>query len=225
MTSPWPDDLALAQAASRGEADAIRALETTYAPAITAVCRRFASRGHGEDDLRQILRDKLLVGDAPALALYNGEGALGTWLRVIATRLFIDLGRRKDRTREALVDDGLADAIAPDDPTFALIKAEYRGAVAAALRAAVAELAPGDRHLLRQHLVGGLTIDQLAAVLGIHRATAARRIATAREQLAAATRTRLAEHLRLDARELAEVFALVVSQIDLSMRTLLASKR
>jgi RNA polymerase sigma-70 factor (ECF subfamily) len=103
------------------------------------------------------------------------------------------------------------------------VKAESRDAVAAAMVDAAKQLEPGDRHLLRQHLVAGLSIDQLGAVLGIHRATAARRITRAREQLVAGTRKELARRLQLDGRELDDVIGLVMSRLDVSIAKLLAS--
>jgi RNA polymerase sigma-70 factor, ECF subfamily len=90
---------------------------------------------------------------------------------------------------------------------------------------AAKQLEPGDRHLLRQHLVAGLSIDQLGAVLGIHRATAARRITRARERLAADTRAELARRLALAPEELDEVIGLVMSRLDVSLGQLLASDR
>jgi len=195
-------------------------LERVCAGTINAACRRFEGKGHTAEDLKQILRTKLFVDGA--IAEYNGQGSLESWLRVIATRLFIDLGRRKDRARETPADE--IEAIAHDDLALDLVKAEYRGAVATALDQAAHALEAGDRHLLRQHLVAGLSIDQVGAVLGIHRATAARRIARAREQLATKTRELVAAQLKLDDRELAELFGLVVSKLDLSLRRLLATK-
>jgi len=219
-------EFALAVASARGSAYAINELERMYATSIGFACRRFAGRGHSEDDLRQILRTKLFVAEPdrpPTIALYNGQGSLESWIRVTATRLFIDLGRRKDRARETASDPSELDAIEPRDLALDVIKAEYRGAVAAALDEAARQLEPGDRHLLRQHLVAGLSIDQLGAVLGVHRATAARRIARAREMLINKTRDLVAQQLQLDDKELAELFGLVVSKLDISMRRLLAT--
>src|SRR5688572_5919507 len=108
------EDHALAVAAGRGNADAIETLEEKYGQTLGFVCRRFAGKGHTEDDLRQILREKLFVATpehAPTIAQYNGAGSLESWLRVIATRLFIDLGRRKDRAREASSDPTTLDAV------------------------------------------------------------------------------------------------------------------
>src|SRR5438270_2415309 len=128
-----------------------------------------------------------------------------------ATRLFLDLAKLKDRARELPgSDSGIAALPDPSDLGLELIKLEYRAAVRAAIGQAARQLAPGDRHLLRQHFVAGLTIDQLAVALGIHRATAARRIGKAREQLAAATRDELAAKLAIAPDELSDVFGLVV---------------
>src|SRR5262249_35211885 len=135
-------------------------------------------------DLRQVLREKLYVarpGERPKLAEYAGQGKLASWLRITAVRVFLDLGKRKDRAREPPAADGELAMPDPRDLSLEVIKAEYRAAVGQAMRDAAAQLAPADRHLLHQHFVAGLSIDQLGAALGIHRATAARRVTRARE--------------------------------------------
>lgn len=220
-------ELALAVAAATGSSRAITELERVHAGTLDATCRRFAGRGHGVDDLRQLLRAKLFVadaGEAPRITLYNGQGSLDSWLRVTATRLFIDLGRRKDRPREISEDPNELEIAEVIDLELELVKAEYRSAVTSAMVRAARELPPGERHLLRQHLAAGLTIDQLAAVLGIHRATVARRIARARDALTTRTRELVAVTLNIDDRELGELFGLVVSKIDVSLRKLLATR-
>ncbi|HEY5925851.1 MAG TPA: sigma factor-like helix-turn-helix DNA-binding protein, partial [Kofleriaceae bacterium] len=120
-------------------------------------------------------------------------------------------------------DTGIQAMCDPVDLGLELIKQEYRAAVRAAIEQAARGLAPGDRHLLRQHFVTGLTVDQLAAALGIHRATAARRIVKAREQLAATARDELATKLAIPAHELGEMFGLVVSRLDVSISRVLAT--
>ena len=222
-----PGDLVLALAASRGQAVAIEELERTFRTALDSTCRRFASAAHSADDLKQILRTKLFVAEpdkAPKIADYAGQGYLENWLRVTAVRIFLDLAKRKDRAREGrATDDDVLALPDPRDLALDVVKAEYRTAVAAAMHDAAKRLEPGDRHLLRQHFVGGLSIDQLGAVLGIHRATAARRIARAREHLVAATRAELARRLQLDPAELDDVIGLVMSRLDVSIGKLLAS--
>ncbi|MBK9030779.1 MAG: sigma-70 family RNA polymerase sigma factor [Myxococcales bacterium] len=220
-------DLALAVAASAGDRVAVAAFERAHGPVLDAVARRFAGGDHSVEDLRQIALGHLLVaapGRGPKLADYAGLGFLDNWLRVTAVRLFLDLGRRKDRAREAPVDDDVVAALAaPGDLALDHLKSEYRGVVAAALQLAARGLEPGDRHLLRQHLAHGMTIDHLAAALGIHRATVARRITRARERMLAAARAELAARLRLPDDELASVIRLAASGFDVSVARLLAS--
>ena len=216
-------DLALATAAAAGSREAIATIARTYAPAIDGACHRFAGEGYTVDDLRQILHTKLFVTappDPPRIASYDGLGSLANWIRITAIRLFIDVTRRKDRQREVLSDETPVLAAATD-LALQLIKAEYRGVVATALGDAVAALAQRDRYLLREHLVHRMSIDELGAALGIHRATAARRVAAARAELAATTRRLVAERLSLADAELGDVYALVASGLDVSIGGLL----
>lgn len=221
-------DLAVAVAASRGSEQAINELERAHRTTIDATCRRFAGPGQTADDLKQILRAKLFVsepGKQPKIGDYAGQGFLDNWLRVTAVRVFLDLQKRKDRTRETPAEDDDVMALPqPGDLALDVVKAEYRTAVTAAMHEGARLLEPGDRHLLRQHLVVGLSIDQLGPVLGIHRATAARRIARAKEQLVAETRRQLALKLKLDERELDDVIGLVMSRLDVSIGKLLATR-
>jgi RNA polymerase sigma-70 factor (ECF subfamily) len=221
-------DLAVASAAAKGSQSAIAELERAHRQTIDAACRRFAGPGQTSDDLRQILRTKLFVaepGKQPKIADYAGQGFLDNWLRVTAVRVFLDLTKRKDRTRESSAeDDDILALPNPGDLQLDVVKAEYRTAVAEAMHEGAQQLEPGDRHLLRQHFVQGLSIDQLGAVLGIHRATAARRITRAREQLVVETRKQLALKLKLDESELDEVIGLVMSRLDVSIAKLLATR-
>lgn len=221
-------DLALALATARGSPAAIAELERAFRSTIDSACRRFASASQTVDDLRQILRARLFVaepGKQPKIADYSGQGFLENWLRVTAVRVFLDLEKRKDRAREAPAGEDAVLALAePGDLELDLVRAEYRAVVAEALRDAARALEPGDRHLLRQHLGNGLSIDQLAAVLGIHRATAARRIARAKAHLADETRRLIGARLAVAAGELDDVIALVTSRLDISIGRLLATR-
>jgi RNA polymerase sigma-70 factor (ECF subfamily) len=220
-----PGELALAQAASRGHPEAIATLERDHRGLLDGVCSRYASPALPVADLRQILREKLYVappGERPKLADYAGQGKLASWLRITAVRVFLDLARRKDRAREAPASDGELAMPDPRDLSLEVIKAEYRAAVAEAMRDAAARLDLADRHLLHQHFVAGLSIDELGVALGIHRATAARRVARARETYLGEIRALLAARLRLSSEELDGVIGMVLSRLDVSISKLLA---
>lgn len=221
------EELVLATMAARGHAAAIAEVEQRYAKVLTTVCRRFATPREPAEDLLQSLRGRWFVGEgdrAGRLADYSGQGSLEGFLRVTAVRWFLDLGKRKDRAREVLAGSTpVLEHAALGDLELSIIKAEHREQVTRALHRAASALAPGDRLLLRQHVVDGLTIDQLAAALGLHRATAARRVASARDKLASETRRELQRSLALDEQELGELLAQTMSQLEVSLRKLLAS--
>jgi RNA polymerase sigma-70 factor (ECF subfamily) len=222
-----PVELALAQVASHAHpaaAIAIDRLERDHRGVIDAMCWRFATAVHSVADLRQILREKLFVappGERPKLAEYAGQGQLASWLRITAVRVFVDLGRRKDRAREAPSADAELAMPDPGDLSLEVIKAEYRAAVGQAMRDAAAGLPAADRHLLHQHFVAGLSIDELGVALGIHRATAARRLARAREAYVDDIRGLLAARLRLSRDDLDGVIGLVLSRLDVSISRVL----
>jgi RNA polymerase sigma-70 factor (ECF subfamily) len=219
-----PVQLALAQAASRGHPAAIAMIERDFRSMLDALCWRYTSPGHSVADLRQILREKLYVGPPdgnPKLADYAGHGELASWLRVTAVRALLDLGKRKDRAREAPHHDAALAMPDPGDLSLEVIKAEYRQVVAEAMREAAAQLDLADRHLLHQHFVAGLSIDELGVALGIHRATAARRVARAREAYVGDVRAVLATRLRLPPGELDDVIGMVLSRLDVSIPRLL----
>ena len=97
------------------------------------------------------------------------------------------------------------------------------GDIKTAFEAAVKDLEPRDRTMLRFHLVEGMTIDDVARLYQIHRATAARQIEKARDKVASGVRRSLARATGIHADELRELEELVTSQLDLSLSRVLAS--
>jgi RNA polymerase sigma-70 factor (ECF subfamily) len=171
------------------------------------------------DDVKQVLRVQLLVprdGRPAGIAGYRGKGPLRGWVRITATRELIRHQRK--RAREAPsnrpLDEALGDA---GDPLLSQLKAEYRTEFATALREAIAELGAEDRTLLRQQIVDQLSIDEIGAAFGVHRATAARWLQRARGALVTATRGRLAARLKVSVDEIDSVIRLVQSQLDASV--------
>lgn len=174
------------------------------------------------DDFVQTMRTKLFVADPPRIAEYRGTGALKSWLRVVATRVLIESARRAKRT-VALDEPGALPLEAPgDDSEMAYLKGRYAIEVKAAFEEAARALDAEERNVLREHYAGKLGIDQLAAVHGIHRATAARRLASAREAVLRRTRQILTERLRLSHGELESVVRLVESRMHVTVERVFA---
>jgi RNA polymerase sigma-70 factor, ECF subfamily len=218
--------LATAPAADLVLAAACTAQEPTAHAAFDAVLGEVDAAGASTrstrdlvDDVKQVLRVQLLIardGKPPGIVGYRGKGPLRGWVRITATRELIRHQRKRARESptERPLDEAIGDA---GDPMLSQLKAEYRTEFATALREAITELGAEDRTLLRQQIVDQLSIDEIGAAFGVHRATAARWLQRARGSLVTATRGRLAARLKLSVDEIDSVIRLVQSQLDASV--------
>lgn len=225
------DDLYLATAALARAPDAILTFQRRYAPEIGSVASRFDSHRLTRDDLTQSLHALLLVGNppkvAPKLERYTGTGPLYSWLRVTASRHFIDLTRSPtysppdvplvDELLTVLVDHG-------DDLETQFLKDTYRSQFKRAVAHAVDELDAEQRILLRQSFIERQSIDALSQVHGVHRATVARRIQRARDELFALSRKSMMQELQLEEAQFTSIFNLIQSRLDVSIQRLLTQK-
>lgn len=216
----------LAVACRAGDLAALRHLDRLLVPVVNAIVSKSRGVAIEAEDLRQLVSQRLLVGEPgrpPKIDEYLGQGELTGWLRVVATRLWVDVARKRSGNEAVHDDERAAEALFAQggDPELDYLKAHYRLEFARAFREALAALDPGDRTLLRQHLVERLGIDQLAVAHGVHRATAARRVQAAKEALLADTRRRLMQALSLGRAELESVMRMIESQLHVSVARLL----
>jgi RNA polymerase sigma-70 factor (ECF subfamily) len=219
-------DLWLACACCRGDSRAIAAFERAYAQEIRGALRRLRDQALLPDDFRQILRHRLFVGDGsagPAIARYSGHGNLGAWVRVTSMRTALNATRNKPPPDRPPDDEDLFEfEPSPDDPELDHLKRTYRDAFRHAFLETVASLPASDRTLLRQSVIHGLTVRELARIHGVHHATVARRIAAAREELLAGTRRILVQRLAVSPRELDSIMHLIQSRLEVSLARALA---
>ncbi|MFT3698698.1 MAG: sigma-70 family RNA polymerase sigma factor [Kofleriaceae bacterium] len=213
------DDLEWARLLAAGDRVALARYEAELVPVIAGQLRK---QGYTDDaiaDVQQALRARLFVGDGdgPAIARFEGRAALKSWVLIAAVR---EATRARDKAkREPAVDDDALIALADradasrDDPA----KQRYRDVFKAAFRSALATLAPRDRVLLRMAVIDQLTVDQIGAIQGVHRATAARWIDRARDQLAAQIKKQFMAALGADPFETQEVLTWMQSRIELSL--------
>jgi RNA polymerase sigma-70 factor (ECF subfamily) len=150
---------------------------------------------------------------------------LRAWVGIAAARTALMMRRSQKRAREIAEDDwtGSLAMISTNNPELELLKRQYAAAFSVALRDAVGELDPRLRTALKMSYVDGLTIDEIGTIYVVHRATAARWIQKACEEVFERTRTLLAERLALTPSELDRMNAMVRSQIDVSLSQLLPS--
>lgn len=218
-------DRRLAEACAAGDSAAIAELERLYFSQMGAAVTRVLGSSAERDDALQTIRRKLLVGEAgkPArIGEYAGRGSLAGWLRVVAVRTAISMKRGAKREQRTDSDEPLLDIPAVESAELGTLRARYKDEFKAAFQASLAALSPRDRNVLRLSYLDGLNIDQIGAVYRVHRATVARWLAAAREQLFDATRERLSEKLGLTPSEFTSIVALVRSHVDLSLHRYLA---
>jgi RNA polymerase sigma-70 factor (ECF subfamily) len=214
------DDLYLACGCVAGDPAALAGFEELCGSALATAIASAGISPPDRADLAQIVRQRLLVapeGGAPRIASYSARGSLHAWVRVVATREALRMQSREVREVSA-ADHEIETMIASeDDAEVRYLKRLYREEFKAAFHAAIDAIDARSRLLLRQSMVDGLGIDQLAALHGVHRATAARWIQAARQDVFSATQRELTRRLRLNKAELASVIRLIQSQLDITL--------
>ncbi|MBX3261002.1 MAG: sigma-70 family RNA polymerase sigma factor [Labilithrix sp.] len=213
-------DLVLARACAAGDPAALAHFDATYRSEMIAALSTLRAPRDFVDEVMQSVREKLFVGPSPKILEYGGRGALRAWLRAVVVRSALNARRRRiSEPKPSADDDRLLDVAAASsgDPEIAEIVAKYGDTYKRAVHEALAELTTEDRNILRLSLLEGLSIDGIAQIYGVHRATVARRIARARESVAEGARRRLGERTRLDLSELASVTRACRTELDLSL--------
>jgi len=213
-------DLYLAYACSVADTRALAAFDGHFITKVDAFVARVDSSPEFAAEVRQNLRTRLLVSDdgsPPRIARYSGQGPLGAWLRMAAMRVALDLKRARGCVLAA---DRVPEVADRANPEVQLLKKRYASEYQAALREAWSRLSVRERSVLRQHFVDGNSIDQVATVFQVHRATAARWINAAQEHLLDHVLSILGDRLRLPQSELQSIARLVQSELHLSLNHL-----
>lgn len=214
-------DLFLACACARGIPSAILAFRRSYGTVIDGVLLQRNAAQHLADDARQILEQRLLIGDGPGarpkIADYRGLGPLKSWVASSAARVLSTLRRSASRKREIAEPTSDFQFGVELDPELLYLKQRYGSEVQRAIVEALDELSARDRTLLRLHLVERATIDVLGGMYAVNRATAARWLAAARRSLAESARSKLRARLQLTESQCDSLVALVDSELHVSV--------
>jgi len=211
-------DLFLAFHGSRGERLAVEQVKQLLEEQRGALRKTGSPAQMIDELLAELPADLLAARDAapPRIRGYAGKGPLGAWLRVVALRALVDR-RRRAGGAAGDSDEQVATLAADDDPELAMLRRMYKGELEAAFVEAFRALAADERLLLRQSHIDGLGIDRLALIHGIHRATAARRLAAARTRLFEQIRKILSARLKIGHDTFASIVRLVRSELAVSI--------
>jgi RNA polymerase sigma-70 factor (ECF subfamily) len=219
-------ELALALGCASGHPAALAEFDQRFSAELRAALQRVDPSPGFVDEALQAVRERLFLRrdrSAPKISTYAGTGALSGWVRAVALRVAINL--RRGSAPDVPLDERLAAGLSASGPgpELHLIKSQYREAFQQAFRAALGTLTDQELNVLRLHFVSGLSLDKLAEMYQVHRATIARWVARARERLMLSTHRELQSRLNVEADELHRILELVRSQLAITLTRALAS--
>jgi RNA polymerase sigma-70 factor (ECF subfamily) len=185
------DDLSLVASARAGDDEAFRALVVRYQRKVYAVALGIVK----DPDTAWDVAQEAFVRVHEHLAEFKGESAFSTWVFRITTHLGIDAVRRErtglkddvDDVREADLTDageGILSTGLGTDPQAGALRRELVGKIEEALAA----LPEKHRTILVLREIEGLSYEELAERLGIHKGTVMSRLFHARKKMQAALR-------------------------------------
>jgi len=198
------DDLCLIVACEFGDEKAWNELVERFSATVRSAARSASSNEDAAEDLAQSiwaelygLRTRKDGKTASKLAYYSGRGSLAGWLRAVVAQLAVDSYRKQARLVQA-DEDGDLDRLARETPmtelqTAAASTGQNPEQVVSnrfaerdmqnALHTAVKELTPEDRLLVKLYYFDNLRLHEAGKVLGVHEATASRRLTKVHTQL------------------------------------------
>ena len=211
-------DLYLCCACVEAQPEALRAFESEGLGVAKAAIARINREADFVQDTLQEVWDKLLLGPEPRVKQYAGRGPLKAWVRVTATRVALDRNRAQGRLAGRQVELSEQLAARGMSPEAQLTKARFGPAFAQALRGAVSALSAQERNVLRMHVSGQCSIDEIGRAYNVHRATAARWLDRARTQLHESVRQELCiGRDKLTASEFKSLAAMMGGELELSL--------
>lgn len=180
------DDLSLVQRAKAGETGAFRDLVVRYQRKVYAVALGIVK----DRDLAWDVAQEAFVRVHRHLAEFKGDSSFSTWVFRIATHLSIDSLRRErsrsrdelDDVRESDLEDGGEGILATrlgTNPQESALRRELLGKIQEAL----AELPEKHRTILVLRELEGLSYEELAERLGLHKGTVMSRLFHARKKM------------------------------------------
>lgn len=210
-------DLFLSAAASLADPEAIAVIERRLLPAAAEAIARVRSDAAFVEEAQRDLRELLLGAAQPKIVEYSGRSSLLAWIRVVATRYALNrlssresvLARKDELTHRLVQQYFRGDAL--------IMSGKHAELFRRALSGAVSGLDSRDRNVLRMHLVGRCSPDQIGRAYSVHGATAAAWLKSTKQHLVERVSRELREReAALSDEEFESLSRLVRSQLDLT---------
>jgi RNA polymerase sigma-70 factor, ECF subfamily len=190
------DDLCLIVACEQGNQQAWSDLVERFSVTVRSAARSASSNEEGAEDLAQSiwaelhgLRAREDGKPAGKLAYYSGRGSLAGWLRAVVAQLAVDQHRKQSRLVQTEEDSDFDRIIQQAEeesswsghggtanPELEISKKLAGAEMQKALAESIKQLTAEDRLLIKLYYFDGLRLREAGAVLGVHEATASRRL-------------------------------------------------
>lgn len=237
------DDLCLIVACEQGVQKAWTDLVERFSTTVRSAARSASSHEEGAEDLAQSiwaelhgLRVRADGRPAGKLAYYSGRGSLAGWLRAVVAQLAVDQHRKQSRLVQTeedndfdrIIQSGNEDnswaghhgAVSPEvEISTKLASAQMQKALAKS----ISELSAEDRLLVKLYYFDGLRLREAGSVLGVHEATASRRLTRVHTELKQEVERSLIEQGWTKA-ETEKAFSEIAMNLDTDLEPLLASE-
>jgi RNA polymerase sigma-70 factor, ECF subfamily len=239
------DDLCLIIACERGDESAWNDLVERFTATVRSAARSASANEDAAEDLAQSiwaelygLRVRKDGMPASKLAYYSGRGSLAGWLRAVVAQLAVDTFRKQSRLVQTEEDADL-DRLAQDtqitegramlggvpNPEESMSNRYAQADMQQALSKSVQELDAEDRLLVKLYYFDNLRLREAGAVLGVHEATASRRLTRIQTDLRKRVTKILIDERGWTQTETERSFAEVAHQLDTDFEALLTKER
>jgi RNA polymerase sigma-70 factor, ECF subfamily len=238
------DDLCLIIACERGDENAWTDLVERFTATVRSAARSASANEDAAEDLAQSiwaelygLRVRKDGMPASKLAYYSGRGSLAGWLRAVVAQLAVDTFRKQSRLVQTEEDTDL-DRLARDaqggerqrlvagipSPEESMSNRFAQTDLQQALSKAVQELGAEDRLLVKLYYFDSLRLREAGAVLGVHEATASRRLSRIQTDLRKRVTKTLIDERGWTQRETEKAFAEVAQHLETDLEALLSKE-
>jgi len=238
------NDLCLIVACEQGQEEAWNELVDRFTTTVRSAARSASSNEDAAEDLAQSiwaelygLRKRADGSPASKLAYYSGRGSLAGWLRAVVAQLAVDTYRKQSRlvqTEEDADLDRLAQeshgqvqarvAANVQNPEHAVSNKFAESDLQDALTRSITELWAPDRLLVKLYYFDNLRLREAGAVLGVHEATASRRLTRIHADLRKRVAEILIEEHGWTKAEAERSFSELARNLDADLETLLSNE-
>jgi RNA polymerase sigma-70 factor (ECF subfamily) len=245
MDEMQADDLCLIIACERGDQNAWEHLVERFTPTVRSAARSASSNEDAAQDLAQSIwaelygfRTRKDGRPASKLAYYSGRGSLAGWLRAVVAQLAVDTYRKQARLVQTEEDADLdrlvremptgsgqtALASTGANPEQAMSKKFAESDMRDALKQSMKDLPAEDRLLVKLYYFDNLRLREAGAVLGVHEATASRRLTRIHNELRQNVGEILIRERGWTKTETERSFEEVAQNLDADLETLLSNE-